>query len=123
MKESAINLDDILEDGLEMPQRYRSFTQWFKKTDVKRPLVFESDDEQDEPQPKKLTREATIAHGDQSSVLGEMSITYEDIDLFWERYYLWDKYCKNNGRWSNKKEEDEEICDEGSNIKCPHLFT
>ncbi|KAM7270320.1 hypothetical protein ACFE04_029534 [Oxalis oulophora] len=41
VKESRTSLDDILEDGLEMPQRK-----------VKRPLVFESDDEQDEPRPK-----------------------------------------------------------------------
>ncbi|KAM7260323.1 hypothetical protein ACFE04_016064 [Oxalis oulophora] len=45
VKESAISLDDILEDGLQMPQRK-----------VKRPLVFESDDEHDEQQSKKLTR-------------------------------------------------------------------
>ncbi|KAM7259364.1 hypothetical protein ACFE04_015105 [Oxalis oulophora] len=45
VKESAISLDDILEDGLQMPQRK-----------VKRPLVFESDDEHDEQHSKKLTR-------------------------------------------------------------------
>ncbi|KAM7260502.1 hypothetical protein ACFE04_011175 [Oxalis oulophora] len=45
VKESAISLDDILEDGLQVPQRK-----------VRRPLVFESDDDHDEQHSKKLTR-------------------------------------------------------------------
>ncbi|KAM7271333.1 hypothetical protein ACFE04_030547 [Oxalis oulophora] len=45
VKESAISLDDILEDGLQKPQRK-----------ARLPLVFESDDELDEQHSKKLTR-------------------------------------------------------------------
>ncbi|KAM7255056.1 hypothetical protein ACFE04_020297 [Oxalis oulophora] len=52
-KDSAISLDDIFEDELEMTQSLNNCGK------VKRPLVYESDDDQDEPQPKKLTRYIT----------------------------------------------------------------
>ncbi|KAM7271072.1 hypothetical protein ACFE04_030286 [Oxalis oulophora] len=53
VKESAIRLDDILEDGLQVPQRK-----------VRRPLVFESDDDHDEQPSKKLTRAASKGSSD-----------------------------------------------------------
>ncbi|KAM7251611.1 hypothetical protein ACFE04_023494 [Oxalis oulophora] len=62
---------------------------------------------------KRLSGELPAAHEDQSSVLGEVSATHEEIDLLWERYYQGDTYCNINNRWSNEKEEEEEICDEG----------
>ncbi|KAM7253564.1 hypothetical protein ACFE04_021718 [Oxalis oulophora] len=49
-KNAAISWDDILEDGLEMPQMSNTY----KK--VKGPLVFDSNDDQDDAQPKKITR-------------------------------------------------------------------
>ncbi|KAM7273810.1 hypothetical protein ACFE04_028474 [Oxalis oulophora] len=53
VKESAMSLDDILEDGLQVPQRK-----------VRRPLVFESDDDNDDQPTKKLTRPASNRSSD-----------------------------------------------------------